>query len=64
MFEAETMSNAVKMAHKLAEKIKPFTACSSFICLEIMKKGGDQFKKAVKIYKIFLIMKFYKINLY
>ena len=51
MFEAETMSHAVKMAHKLAERkdsVLLSPACSSFDLFKNYEDRGDQFKKAVK----------------
>ena len=51
MFEAETMSHAVKMAHKLAERkdsVLLSPACSSFDLFRNYEDRGDQFKKAVK----------------
>ena len=51
MFEAKTMTQAVKMAHKIAEKndsVLLSPACASFDLFKNYQDRGDQFKKAVK----------------
>ena len=51
MFEAKTMSEAVKIAHKIAKRndhVLLSPACASFDLFKNYQDRGEQFKKAVK----------------